>query len=116
MLLMPLIYHLAAWKLDRTNFGFANKRLVSLVVSNASYSVVVVAARTRACPGISVLLRPLPCLFIFPWICAYPRPLSLYGALLKSFSTFPPLLLPPSGIVLGAVVVVLSSDSSSFFV
>ena len=30
MILMPLICHLAAWKLDRTNFGFADRNRVEL--------------------------------------------------------------------------------------
>ena len=30
MLLMPLIYHLVAWKLDKKNFGFASKDKIEL--------------------------------------------------------------------------------------
>ena len=30
MILMPLICHLAAWKLDKTNFGFADRRRAEL--------------------------------------------------------------------------------------
>ena len=30
MLLMPLIYHLAAWRLDKTSFGFADRNRAEL--------------------------------------------------------------------------------------
>ena len=30
MLLMPLIYHLVAWRLDKTSFGFANRNRAEL--------------------------------------------------------------------------------------